>query len=103
MNLKELDLSSNGISDISILEKVKFEKLENLGLNKNKIKDINVLEKVNFKNLKELYLEYNNISDISVLEKIKFDNLDNTNYNTVIEFYPQLMKFIVDSNINISK
>ena len=36
-------------------------------------------------------------------EKIKFDNLDNTNYNTVIEFYPQLMKFIVDSNINISK
>ena len=35
--LKELDLSYNNISDISVLEKVKFEKLEKLYLGGNKI------------------------------------------------------------------
>ena len=35
--LKELDLSGNNISDIKILEKVKFEKLEKLNLSRNEI------------------------------------------------------------------
>ena len=36
-NLKDLDLSENKISDIKVLEKVKFENLEILYLAHNKI------------------------------------------------------------------
>ena len=61
-----MNLSYNKISDIKILEKVKFEKLEILYLIANKITDINILEKVNFKNLKKLYLCNNRISDGAV-------------------------------------
>ena len=65
--LKELDSSNNNISDIIVLEKVKFEKLEILYLSGNyELSDINILEKVNFKELKELDLSWNNISDIKV-------------------------------------
>ena len=74
-NLKELNLRGNQISDIKVLEKVKFENLEILNLSFNEISDIKVLEKVKFENLKELYLSYNRISDIKVLEKVKFENL----------------------------
>ena len=74
--LKELNLSSNNISQIKVIEKVKFEKLEKLNLGNNKISDINVLEKVNFKELKGLFLFFNNISNIKVLEKVKFEKLE---------------------------
>ena len=57
--LKELKLSNNNISDIKVLERVKFEKLEKLDLGVNKISNnINILENVNFKELKELNLYY---------------------------------------------
>ena len=52
MNFKELKglyLRANKISDINILEKVKFEKLQLLDLSGNEISDISILEKVNFK------------------------------------------------------
>ena len=39
--LKELYLFNNNISDIKVLEKVKFEKLEKLNLSENKISKIN--------------------------------------------------------------
>ena len=75
--LKELNLCVNNISDIKILEKVKFDKLEVLDLGYNKISNnIKILENVNFKELIELYLNDNNISDIKVLEKVKFDKLE---------------------------
>ena len=58
--LKELYLSDNNISDIKVLKKVKFNKLEILNLEHNVISNnINILENINFKELKELY--YNNI------------------------------------------
>ncbi len=44
------------MSDISILEKVKFEKLEKLDLDDNKISNIDKLKNVIFKELKELKL-----------------------------------------------
>ena len=75
--LKELYLNSNNISDIKVLERVKFEKLEILNLGRNKISNnINQLENVNFKELKELNLYDNNISDIKVLERVKFEKLE---------------------------
>ena len=52
--LKELYLYGNNISDIKVLENVKFEKLEILSLSDNKISDINILEKVKFKELKKI-------------------------------------------------
>ena len=59
--LKDLDLSDNKISDISLLAKSNFEQLEILWLNYNRIYDINILGKVNFKKLKILDLYHNNI------------------------------------------
>ena len=53
IELKELNLSWNNISDIKFLEKVKFEGLEKLDLSYNKnISDCNILEKVNLIELK---------------------------------------------------
>ena len=81
--LRELNLSNNNLSDISILEKAKFEKLEKLnllynidsGCNNNTF--YNVLEKVNFKELKELKINFNDkVQDMSVLEKVKFAKLE---------------------------
>ena len=82
LELKELYLWYNKISDIKFLEKVKFEKLEilSLGWNKN-ISNYYILEKVNFKELKELSLGANNISDIKFLEKVKFEKLEKLNLN----------------------
>ena len=84
--LKELNLYNNDISDIKVLEKVKFEKLEILKLSWNYISNYNILKNVtnisfmlfNCLSLKHLpdiskwvisnvkYKEYifNNISDI---------------------------------------
>ena len=78
-NIIELNLSWNNISDIKVLEKVKFNKLEILNLGWNKISNINILENVKFKKLKELNLSCNNISDIKVLEKVKFNKLEKLN------------------------
>ena len=71
-----LDLFFNEISDIKVLESVKFDKLEILNLGQNNISNIDILENEIFKELKELNLHYNNISDIKVLEKVKFDKLE---------------------------
>ena len=82
-----MDLSNNNISDIGILEKVKFEQLEKLYLNNNEISDINILERVNCKDLKVLALSSNNVSDdeenynedISMDKEDKDDSMDNAN------------------------
>ena len=49
-NLKTLDLTGGGITDISALENVNFEKLERLIFFYNKISDISILGRVNLKN-----------------------------------------------------
>ena len=79
INLKELDLNHNKISDIKELEKVKLQKLEKLNLNHNKLLDIISLENIYFKQLKKLELYGNKISDIKPLEKTKLDILEYLN------------------------
>ena len=54
----------------------KFQNMEILDLSQNKISNINVLESVRFKGLKQLYLGYNDISDIKVFEKANFEQLE---------------------------
>ena len=49
-------VNTNFISNIDILENVKFKELKELNLNRNNILDIKVLEKVKFEKLKILYL-----------------------------------------------
>ena len=49
------------ISDIKLMEKVKFDKLEKLYLRSNKISKIDNLVNVNFKELKELDFMKKNI------------------------------------------
>ena len=62
IKIKELNLRSNNLSDIKVLEKVKYEKLEKLYLGVNEISNnIYILENVDFKQLKELDLSGNNI------------------------------------------
>ena len=50
--LKELDLYVNNISDIKVLENVKFEKLEILNLSDNPIKNKSIISKLKIKNVK---------------------------------------------------
>ena len=69
--LKEINLSSNLISEPNVLEFLKTEKLEILDLRNNRIKNIGVFEKLNFKELKNLDLCTNYIDDINVFEKVK--------------------------------
>ena len=76
IELKQLYLSNNKISDIKELLKVKLEKLEILDLSVNEISNIDVLEKLNLIQLKKLNLSGNNISDIKVLEKLKLEKLE---------------------------
>ena len=52
--MKELILKNNDISNIEILEKVKFKKLEKLNLEKNIITRINIFGRIDFKELKDL-------------------------------------------------
>ena len=70
------ELTNNNISNINILEKIKFEKLEKLYLDNNKISDISILEKVRYKELKELCLNGNNITNIEILEKVNFPKIE---------------------------
>ena len=87
INLKELHLNENNISDIRPLAKAKFDNLKLLNLGNNIISDISILDKVNLKNLKELYLTSNYISDITVLERFNFGELEKLylNFNKITD------------------
>ena len=76
LNLKQLDLSKNQITDISPLAKVNFKELEELMLDQNQIDSIDILIKMNCGNLKKLKLEKNNVNNIDILEKIPFTKLN---------------------------
>ena len=68
-----LDLSSNKLTDISVIKL--FKNLENLNISFNKIKDISVLKDLN--KLEYLNISDNNITDISVLKDLNnIINLD---------------------------
>ena len=70
INLSRINIENEGLKDLA---KIKFKELKELNLSWNKISDISVLEKVNFKELNKLNLNGNKISDISVLEKVNFE------------------------------
>ena len=67
-----MDLGSNNLSNIEVLENVNFKELKHLHLNHNKISDIKVLEKIKFEKLERLQFEGNNV------DKGKFNSLINS-------------------------
>ena len=75
-NLKMLVLEDNSIANISYLNNNTFQNLIILNLNSNAIDDISVLENVPFnKNLQALFLKNNNIKNISIFGKEIFESL----------------------------
>ena len=71
--VKELDLTGEGITDISSLEH--FTRIETLDLAENSIEDLSPL--ANLHSLTSLHLENNQISDLSPISKLtRLDHLD---------------------------
>ena len=56
IDIKQLNLEDKyiGNEELKILFKIQFKELKELNLSSNNISDINILEKVNFKELREL-------------------------------------------------
>ena len=78
--IKELDLQNNNISDIKVLQNVKFNKIEILDLIINEITNINILKKVKFNKLKTFDLSNNKIN------KEIFNPLLNNLKTKILEF-----------------
>ena len=76
-DIKCLKLINKKINDdkLEILSKIEFNNLKELNLSENLISDISLLEKVNLNNLTFLKINYNEISDISKLKKVKFEKI----------------------------
>ena len=80
INIYKLDLSYKRIGDkiIEDLTKIKIKELKELNLFYNNISDIKVLEKVKFEKLETLYLGANEISKSdknSIKQKLKIKEL----------------------------
>ena len=69
-------MNQNKIKDISVLEYVKFEKLQVLNLSDNLINNIKVFEKVDFDELLELWLFNNQISNLNSIKDLKIGKIE---------------------------
>ena len=75
IKLKELNLESCNIYDITPLTSINFKNLIFLNLQFNLIYDLNPMKNIKFLEIKVIHLGINRISDISALENIQFKNL----------------------------
>ena len=103
-NLKELDLSTNNITDRIILPLSNLTNLISLDLSTNNITDISPL--AGLTNLKELNLFRNNISDISILFGLTNLTVLNLGDNNISDISPLAgmtnLTFLDLSGINIT-
>ena len=76
IQLKEMDLADNNISDIKDISYMILPHLEYLDLSYNKIKDINPIAKLKCEKLKEICLQKNEIEDISPFNDSYFPELE---------------------------
>ena len=76
MNLINLDLSHNKITNITYLKDINTSNLKSLLLNNNLIDDIGVFESMNLSNLIELGLKNNKIKNVSSLLKSDLSSLN---------------------------
>ena len=75
-NIKKLILRNANINDPSILNRIKFHKLEILDLSVNKIENLEFLLDMKAQSLKYLYLDYNKIKEIYQILNSNFPNLE---------------------------
>ncbi len=80
-NLKILNIYSNSIKDIEVIEDL--VRLEELYLNNNDITDLEPL--ANMLNLVKLELSYNDISDLKYLEDLKNLTVLNLSFNNIVD------------------
>jgi len=74
-NLKELDISSNNITNIEPLNKLSLPFLEFLNLSDNQIQIIEPVTKINSKKLQYIFLHKNQIKDIDTFLDSNFQNI----------------------------
>ena len=104
-SLKDLIIGKNSITNESIKQIGKLNKLENLWINSNNITDLSFIEQL--PNLKTLHIQNNSIVDFSKLDNRTFTELDVTNNSCVINVnslvfdIPELIKSIKDNNSKI--
>ena len=107
-NLENLNLSSNGISDISPLKNLKAPKLRILDLSCNHINNLDIFRELTF-NLEELYIKRNEIEDLTIFEeetilknlkKLSFTFLNNEKNKIILEKIKQIIND-VDFETNI--
>ena len=98
INLEELALSQNNISNIEPLINAKFKKVKKIDLSDNKIGDNNIeyFKKLKFKELKELNLFSNNLIDFHF-----FEIVNNVYLKKLELLYIGSNRFINNSNIDI--
>ena len=78
-NIEQLQLNNDDITDVSILTRIKWPKLEKLSLSHNNLKNIQFLNKMNMDNITQIYLDNNKINDISPLKNLQMGKLKSIN------------------------
>ena len=105
IQLKDIDLSYNEITNIRPLCRAKLPSLEKLNLSFNKINNIKPLSEMNSKNLKYLFIQNNQIEDIQVFTEFSSNfnsleilRLDNNKINENSDSFKKLLLFNKKNN-----
>ena len=96
INLKDIDVSENGIKNIEPLNNMNLPHLEYLNMSSNNIEKIEPIAELNSKKLKEIYLQDNEIKDFSPFLKSEFPELErlrieNNNFDKTISEFKKLI------------
>ena len=96
LNLKEIDVSKNGIKDIEPLNNMILPHLEYLNMSSNNIENVKPITELNSKKLKEICLQDNNISDFSSFLQSDFPQLErlrieNNNFDSTLSESKELI------------
>ena len=105
IQLKDIDLSYNEITNIRPLCRAKLPSLEKLNLSFNKINNIKPLSEMNSKNLKYLFIQNNQIEDVQVFTEFSSNfnsleilRLDNNKINENSDSFKKLLLFNKKNN-----
>ena len=96
INLKEIDISENGIKNIEPLNNMNLPHLEYLNMSNNEIEKIEPIAELNSKKLKEICLQNNKIQDFSSFLKSEFPELErlrveNNNFDKSLQSFKDLI------------
>ena len=97
IDLKDIDVSNNSISNISDLNNMVLPHLEFINMSENKITDVEPIAKLDSKNLKEIFLQDNRIKDFRPFLRSNFPALErlrieNNNFNKDLQEFKDFIK-----------